>query len=272
MTTINIAPVCCPIGRVAPLYLGAMYFDHVTHVFYQARGFTAHDWRLVTPEEMVGSFVKVWRYFKGLPRDDPKGQAAREQALDEEAVRKTMAMAHVDVHRGERWTTAAGVDVMQARLTISRTAGQVLFVGFAPAPARPYSMSGGAGFGIWESGARFGPSEIVLPKGPIALRVEVEDGRAVGFVNDERIVAPILEAPSPREPVVSLFEFGDGPRPFEPGYELALKRSQERKDEHPPADDPTRGERGRVRDDREQRPDSPVAAVSIEAVRRGVVP
>src|SRR5262249_50211835 len=88
-------------------------------------------------------------------------------------------------------------------------------------------MPNGAGFFLRGGACYFGQIEVELPM-TVALRVEVRGDRAHGFINDEEVAAAALDVPSPREPGVALFDYADGPRPYEPGYEMALKRSQER--------------------------------------------
>lgn len=221
-----------PVGVVPPAYLGAMWWDPVSHVFYQARSMVPGGWRLVAPADMAGSFIKVFRYFIGVPGDDPVGEHARRDFLaDHDAVRATMVIDGVNIEgTALRWRTAGGADVMQVRLTFRRPGGLSLFVGFAESPARPHAMPSGVGFAVEDGVIRFGEHEEPVGARKTRLfRIVLDSGEAAGFLDDGLVLrGPVRFATAP-EPVVALFNRREaGERPTAPGYDKALKRSLER--------------------------------------------
>jgi len=218
-----------PTNVVAPAYLGAMWFDAASNVFYQARGLTAADWRFVPPADMVGSFVKIYDQFYGIPEDDPKNADAATRYGDAKLVRDTMALSGVEVLGlgGLRWRAANGTDVFMVRLRFRKVNGFMLFAGFAK-EARAYAMPEGVGFEMSNGFLRFASnSREVYPGEIVVLRIEAEHWAAKAFVNDDPLGEISIES-LPPTPVVALLDIGPGPRPVAPGYEHALKRNVER--------------------------------------------
>jgi hypothetical protein len=218
-----------PTNVVVPAYLGAMWFDAASNVFYQARGLTAADWRFVPPADMVGSFVKIYDQFYGIPEDDPKHADAATRYGDAKLVRDTMALSGVEVLGlgGLRWRAVSGIDVFQVRLHFHKVDGFMLFAGFAK-EARAYAMPSGVGFEMSNGFLRFnGNSKEIAPGEIVILRIEGAVHSAKAFVNDEPL-GKVTVTGVPPIPVVAIFDVGPGPRPVAPGYEHALKRNVER--------------------------------------------
>jgi hypothetical protein len=214
-----------PTNVVAPAYLGAMWFDAASNVFYQARGLTAADWVFVPPADMVGSFVKIYDQFYGLPEDDPKDASARQRYLDAQIVRDTMAMSGVEVVGlgGLRWRAANGIDVFQIRLRFRKIDSFVLFAGFAEEP-KAHAMPSGVGFEMSNGFLRFGGNAREIAEGEtFVLRIEVSRGYVFAYVGDELLDSHKIEV-IPSVPVVALFDIGPGPRPVAPGYDRMLER------------------------------------------------
>jgi hypothetical protein len=223
-----------PTGIVDPDWIGQMFYDPVNTVFYQARGRTSADWRFVPPADFVGSFVKVYDHFYGLPEDDPKDAEAANRWADAKVVRETMAKSGVEVLGlgGLRWRTANGTDVFQVRLRFHKVDGFILFAGFT-GEARAYAMPEGVGFELSNGFLRFGGNaREVAPGEIIVLRIEerkdnIYECNMMATVNDEGLGAVKAEA-LPSIPVVALFDVGPGARQVAVGYENALKRNVER--------------------------------------------
>ncbi len=217
-----------PTNAIEPASVGGMFFDPINTVFYQARGRTAADWVFVPPADFVGSMVKIYDQFYGLPEDDPRDVEAATRWADAKVVRDTMALSGVDVLGlgGLRWRTAVGVDVLQVRMRFNRFKDLSVFIGFA-AEAKAYAMPEGVGFSIEDGRLRFGEETASLPLGrPLALRIEI--GGAVDAFIDDLHIGTVWGVVAPMRPVVALFDRGPGPRPVAQGYEHALKRNVER--------------------------------------------
>jgi hypothetical protein len=219
-----------PTNVVAPAYLGAMWFDAASNVFYQARGLTAADWLFVPPADMVGSFVKIYDQFYGIPEDDPKNADAATRYGDAKLVRDTMALSGVEVLGlgGLRWRAASGIDVFQVRLHFHKVDGFMLFAGFAK-EARAYAMPSGVGFEMSNGFLRFGGNAREVARGEIvSLRIESVTREAASASVNDAWLGTVAADSVPLAPVVALFDVGPGPRPVAPGYEHALKRNVER--------------------------------------------
>jgi len=215
-----------PTGVLEPPYLGAHFFDQQPSVFYQARGRTAADWHFVPPTDFVGSFVKIYDFFVGVPADDPKEPEVHRIVADAQKVRETMRLCGLEIvgFGGLRWK-AGPLDVFQIRLRFNRLSGLSLFAGFA-AETKAWAMPTGVGFTLEDDALTFGESTRRLREGDVlALRIEVAF-TATAYVNDERFGTAFGVVP-PLKPVVALFDRAPGPRPVAPGYEAALKRNME---------------------------------------------
>lgn len=203
-----------PSGVIEPAHLGQMFWDADSEVFYQARGRTADDWRLVTPGEMPGSFIKVYDFFLGpmMPAlaaaKDDHGLA--ERFVDSEAVRATMQMDGVRVFHAFAWRAANGTDAMMARIKFDRVEGLSLFVGFAVSKSA-HQMPHGDGFDIDDGVVSIGNRSR-----------QIEPGQTLMFRVEQR---PALKRAV--DPVVAVFVRGPGDRKVAPGYALALKHNLE---------------------------------------------
>lgn len=224
-----------PTNAIEPASIGGMFFDPISNIFYQARGRTAADWVFVPPADFVGSLVKIYDQFYGVPDDDGKNADAGTRSGDAKLVRDTMALSGVDVLGlgGLRWRAASGTDVFMVRLRFRKVDGFMLFAGFAK-EARAYAMPEGVGFEMSNGFLRFGGNAREIARDETAiLRMEVRtcnDGEQVlvyGYVGDEELGKIYIKG-IPSTPVVALFDVGPGPRPVAPGYEHALKRNVER--------------------------------------------
>ena len=211
-----------PIGRIEPMHVGQHFLDPVNEVLYQARGSSADDWVLVPPEDLVGSFVKVYDHFSGLPQNDPQGDSVPRMTNDANAIKDTMAIAGVHVLQAYAWK-AGEVAVAQARIRIERPYALSLFMGFAT-DARPIAMPSGVGFRIDNGVLRFGADSLLGDDETVLLRVEIDGVIANGFVNDQHFAATSSRDISTDKPVVALFARSHGPRPTAPGYALAMQR------------------------------------------------
>ena len=232
-----------PTNAIEPASVGGMFFDPINTVFYQARGRTAADWVFVPPADFVGSLVKIYDQFYGLPEDDPRDAEAATRWADAKVVRDTMALSGVDVLGlgGLRWRAASGTDVFMVRLRFRKVNGFMLFAGFAK-EARAYAMPEGVGFEMSNGFLRFGGNAREIGQDEVVvLRIEakmrkVEKRFAVdgyvgdelfGSMTDESLGSLVVES-LPPHPVVALLDIGPGPRPVAQGYENALKRNVER--------------------------------------------
>lgn len=222
-----------PTNVVEPAHLGQMFYDFGAQVFYQARGRTAADWHLVPPADMVGSFVKLYDFFVGVPADDPRGDDAEEFMADSRLVGQMLSGEGMELFSALRWRAGDGMVAMQARVRFSRTAGLSVFVGFAVAP-KPHAMPGGAGFSIEDGVLTFGShqSEVAFYE-PLLLRVEVTREDVFAYVADRSVGGFKIDADASgfwldSRPVVALFNRWPGKRPIVPGYDAVLKRSLKR--------------------------------------------
>jgi len=229
-----------PTNAIEPASVGGMFFDPINTVFYQARGRTSADWVFVPPADFVGSMVKIYDQFYGLPEDDPKDAEAANRWSDAKVIRDTMAMSGVEVLGlgGLRWRAASGTDVFMVRLRFRKVDGFMLFAGFAK-EARAYAMPEGVGFEFSNGFLRFGgnareiaPGEIVVLRIEAAARWAPEGGSyfvhfVSAFIDDELLGSAPAESVPPI-PVVALLDIGPGPRPVAQGYEHALKRNVDR--------------------------------------------
>jgi hypothetical protein len=222
MTAAPQQPVLDPTGLIEPMFVGQHFLDPVNEVFYQARGTTAFDWHLVAPADLVGSFVKVFDQFLGLPQDDPQGDSVRRMTIEALAVRETMQLAGIHVPQAFAWKVGE-VAIAQARIRIERPASLSLFVGFAT-HARPIALPSGVGFRIDDGVLRFGADSNLGNDETVLLRIEIDGVIANGFVNDQHFASMSSREVETNHPVVALFDRSTGPRPIAPGYELALKR------------------------------------------------
>lgn len=221
-------PILNPLGIVEPAHLGQMFFDQTSEVFYQARGRTAADWTLVAPADMVGTFVKIYDHFLGLPQDDPQGPEVRQRVADAEAVRKTMEIDGVVLFGAFRWKTAAGADVAMIRVRFDRPDGLSTFFGFANDPVA-HELPAGIGLGTEDRTITFcGEVASLEPRKVVALRVEATAEQATAFVDDR----PLAQVPGwgdiPASSVFASFVRRPGRRHTAPGYDLALQRRMKR--------------------------------------------
>jgi hypothetical protein len=215
--------VCNPCGVIEPQHLGQFFFDKAAEVFYQARGRTAADWQFVAPKDFIGSFVKIYDLFLGVPANDPRGPDAATYVHDTELVKETMALDGVEILSANRWMTAAGVDVLQCRLRLHRVDGLSLFIGFAP-EARAHAMPSGLGFTIDDGILSFNQGSRPVEPGAVELmRIEIS-AKVEAFVNGEPF-SIAFGAVAATSPILALFVKGPGERKIAPGYERALKRN-----------------------------------------------
>ena len=219
---------CNPTGVLIPEYVGQMFFDHVSHIFYQARGQTENDWHFVAPDEMVGSFVKLYDYYLGTPDTDPRGEAAEEWTKDSEISAGMMRMEGLLPMRLMRWRTFGNIDVMMARVRFDKVDGMSHFIGFCERPVT-YRMPSGAGFNIISGLIWFG--DVIVGRAPIEnpvmFRVEIGGHTAAGFINN----APVGTIEVPRvtfTPVIALFNHNGGRREVFPGYDGLLQKRQKK--------------------------------------------
>lgn len=219
-------PLHDPTDILEPPWLGAMFYDADSNVFYQARGPLPADWRFVPPDDLVGSFWKVYDFFVGAPRDDPRDPGAAARHSDSGAVRDTMALTGIEVpdFGGAHWRTAAGVEVYMVKLKFVRTDLLIMFAGFASGKVRPSRLpDGGLGFRLEDGVLTFADQKrTVHPGEMLGLRIEVDDGAAVAFVDDKPFARSIGKATA--FPVVALFDRSDRPKPTSPGYDTAVNR------------------------------------------------
>lgn len=218
-----------PTGRIEPMHIGQMFFDQSTEIFYQARGPTSDDWRLVPPADFVGSFVKIYDFFIGIPQDDPNGFGGYERSHDAQAITETMAMGGLRVLQAFAWKTASGETVAMTRLKFDRTGGLSVFFGFDE-DARPHKMPSGIGFIIEDGAFTFNGLDrrVVTPGETILFRITKAADEITAHVDDiefARVDAPgvVLE-----RPMIALFDRSVGSRRTAPGYDQAMKRLQDR--------------------------------------------
>lgn len=221
-----------PVGIMQPDHLGQMFIDPTTEVFYQARGLSAYDWRLVTPAELTGSFVKIFDFFLGpmMPPPEAPEHELRRRVADAEAVRRTMALDGVAILQAFAWR-AGKTDVMMTRLRFDRIDDISMFVGFAPRYSAR-TMPDGSAFTIDDGMVAFGPHSHRIARGDtVLLRVELMPTPkgifAAGYIDDEHFGTCGTPSCTPN-PVIGLFDRGDGPRKTDPDYPMALKRNLER--------------------------------------------
>jgi hypothetical protein len=216
-----------PTDVLEPPYLGAMFLDPENTVFYQARGLTPDSWRFVPPEDLVGSFWKVYDFFVGVPPDDPQDPMAHSRHKDAGLVRETMELNGIAVldFGGERWRTVDGTDVYLVKLQMRRFDDTIMFAGFASAKPRPAQVSYGTGFFLWRGVLAFGDRSYSVKRDEfVGLRIEIKDGSAKGFLNDELFGE--MPGGATKYPVVAIFHHGAGPRPVVPDYAGAVNRAQ----------------------------------------------
>jgi hypothetical protein len=219
-----------PTGVIEPDWLGQMFFDHVNHVFYQARDLTKDGWRFVPPADFNGAFPKVYDQFLGNPETDPQDAGAWQRHHDTIAVRATFAMSGVEILGlgGLFWTTANGWEVFQVRLRFRQTHGFSLFAGLAER-AWVVEMPHGDGFTFRDGVLRCWNGEtFVRPGSVVALRLVWNRGIGAAYVNDESFAAARNGRGTARVPVLALFDLHGGPRPVAPGYDGALKRNTDK--------------------------------------------
>ena len=210
-----------PRGLIKPGWLGQMFFDNATHDFYQARSLGENDWRLIPPADFVGSFVKIYDFFIGIPADDT---TERQRVIDSEAVKETMAMDGVRLLQAFCWraneTTAAMV-----RFKFDHVRDLSIFFGYASDP-RPHTMPVGIGFRIEDGVLEWGgENRDLIPGDIIALRIETTLTASCAYLNDARFLSTtaVLDG----HPIVAVFNRGPGDRPTAPGYDRAMKRLME---------------------------------------------
>jgi hypothetical protein len=217
-----------PHNLVIPDYLGQMWFDPRSEAFYQARGLTPAHWRLVTPTTLVGSFVKIYDFFLSTPNLDPQGQEGVERVRDAMAVKETMKMDGVELHKEAfGWTTAAGVQVAMVRLTFHKLFGYSFFFGFAH-DARAHAMPSGLGFTLEDGWLKFGEEKRRVFEGQRVLLMVTATKLDRGYdglsVVDGEDWAHTFNMGA-GSPVLALFVRRGVDRKVAPGYELALKRT-----------------------------------------------
>jgi hypothetical protein len=215
-----------PTGVLEPPWLGAIFYDPDANVFYQARGPKPADWRFVPPEDLVGSFWKVYDFFVGAPKDDPRDPGAGTRHGDAQAVRDAMAMAGIEVpdFGGFYWETVAGVEVYMVKLKFVRTEGLLMFAGFASGKVRPSRLpDGGLGFVLRYGVLTFGDyHRDIVPGETLGLRIEVDDERVEAFIDDKLIA--VSYGVATKHPVVALFDLSDRPKPAPAGYDATVNR------------------------------------------------
>ena len=214
-----------PIGVIEPAHVGQMFFDMVSEVMYQARGKTAHDWCMVAPPDLPGSFVKIYDMFIGpaFLKNVKFPDDYLDLIKDSEAVRDTMAMDGVRVLQAFFWVTAQGARVMQTRIKFDKTVGLSMFVGFCR-EAKAHVMPHGAGLSLEHGQLSFnGKSVPVADGGTLLLRIEMHNRNCGVFMNDELLGTEPTEIYT--SPVIALFNKNRGSRKVAPGYEHALKRT-----------------------------------------------
>lgn len=217
--------VCNPCGVIEPQHLGQFFYDATAEVFYQARGRTKDDWHFVAPKDFVGSFIKIYDFFVGIPADDPRGPEAARYIQDTELAKQTIALDGVEILSANKWYTAQeGKLVAMTRLRFHKIAGISLFFGFAR-DVKAISMPNGVGFMVEDGAVEFaGYTHKLKAADQVLLRLEAKDKMFDAFVNDEKYA----EGQSWNEcsqAVIALFVRSPGSRIIAPGYERALKRN-----------------------------------------------
>lgn len=217
-----------PNGRMVPLHIGQMYYDHINEIFYQARGVTQFNWHFVPPSDMVGSFVKIYNFFVGAAAHDPRGAEIAQKVLDAESVKETMCLSGAEIMHALFWETASGADVLQTRIRFHRNKDIVLFIGFSRS-AKAHTMPISDGVTILNGVARCGDKERALASDTVLFRLERLDGTVTAFMDDEPLgtLANISG-----NPVIALFNLDQGRRPISDGYGAALQRNLNEEDDN----------------------------------------
>jgi hypothetical protein len=219
MTNLN------PVGAIEPMHVGQMFLDHESEAFYQARGKTAADWQIVHPDDMIGSFVKVYDHFFGLPQNDPQGPEGARIVTEANIVKQTMMLDGVHVLQAFAWKTHDDTEVMVVRLKFERVKDLLLFVGYAR-DTRAHAMPQGVGMVIENGAVTFGFGEgVSVRKGEtVAFRVSISGCWVEARVREQPIAQSVEDDPAARRPVVALLNLGPGPRPHAPNYGPVLQR------------------------------------------------
>lgn len=223
-----------PTGVVVPGHLGQMFMDPKSESLYQARGRTPADWRLITPDTLVGSFVKIYDFFLSTPELDPQSHVGVEFVNDANAVKAQLRLDGVDVHGDPlAWKTHQGAQVAMARLTFDEIHGYSFFFGFAPSPT-PNAMPEGIGFTIEGGWLVFGNLQRRLYEGDrVHLMVAAfeTDGGWTAFGVVDNADSASMWSMGLGKPVLAVFVRRPGERRIAPGYDLTLKRALERANE-----------------------------------------
>lgn len=226
-----------PKGRLEPAWLGQMFFDPGAHAFYQARGLTADDWQLIHPDDMVGSFVKIYDHFIGIPQNDDQTPLGIQRHKDAIVVRETMKIAGLEImdFGGLCWDAEDKV-IYLVKLRFIEVAGRHVFLGFvdeAPAWKMPYGLGLYLREGvIWFcNSARVGKPIGYYRDGDVAtFRLEISNVAEMFQIDislsGKDIANPVVER-LPVKPVLALFDCKRGPRPVSGGYDYALQRNMD---------------------------------------------
>jgi hypothetical protein len=217
--------ICNPNGNVVPAYLGQMFLDQTNNLFYQARALDADSWHVVLPNDMAGAFIKIYDFFVGLPRYDPKGDWVSQSLQDSEVIKETMKINGLEILHALRWDTHDGGNVMQVRLLFHHVAKTHIVVGFALS-TKAHTMPSGAVVEINDGWIAFSQRQL-KDLDRLLVRIALNRTDAAISINGEKVWSGQMDTDDLR-PVVALFNTGGGRRPITEGYDRALQRNMDR--------------------------------------------